>query len=290
MKKLLSFIIAVLLVFVYSFGAFGVTASALTSGYYTYTISNGEATITECDVTISGDVIIPSILGGCSVTAIGNNAFLECENITSVIIPYGVKSLGYGVFWGCSQLVSAVIPDSVTSIDIFLFKECYKLTNVTIPDGLTVISQGMFWNCKSLDTFVLPDSLTDIQYGAFNGCESLYSIVIPKNVTKLGNGAFNGCSSLTSVMYGGSELDRSQITVGSGNVHITNATWYYCAPGDINGDFAIDLLDVACLERYLADWVGYNDQTVALEMADMNMDGTLDNLDVLCFLNKLTRN
>ena len=39
---------------------FAVSASAETEGYYTYEVENGEATITDVDTSISGDVVIPS--------------------------------------------------------------------------------------------------------------------------------------------------------------------------------------------------------------------------------------
>lgn len=48
-----------------------------TSGYYTYTISEGEATITDCDTSISGDIVIPDTLGGYPVTIIGFQTFLH---------------------------------------------------------------------------------------------------------------------------------------------------------------------------------------------------------------------
>ena len=35
------------------------TANAATDGYLTYTVSNGEATITECDDSVSGQYVIP---------------------------------------------------------------------------------------------------------------------------------------------------------------------------------------------------------------------------------------
>ena len=59
-------------------------ARAETEGYYTYTVSNGEATITDCNTAISGDIAIPSTLGGYPVTSIGDFAFDECSNLKIV--------------------------------------------------------------------------------------------------------------------------------------------------------------------------------------------------------------
>ncbi len=62
-------------------------AEAATSGYYTYTVSNGEATITDVDESISGDITIPDTLGGYPITTIGNLTFSDCDSLTVVYYP-----------------------------------------------------------------------------------------------------------------------------------------------------------------------------------------------------------
>ena len=95
-KKLLSIFICVAIVF--SAVPFaGVIANAegesFTEGYYTYTISDGKATITDCDLAISGDITLPTILGGYPVISIGSYAFLYCKKITNLTIPAGIRSI-----------------------------------------------------------------------------------------------------------------------------------------------------------------------------------------------------
>ena len=65
---------------------FATMASAASEGYYTYSVSNGEATITNYNSSISGAVVIPDTLGGYPVTRIGNGAFVRCAGLTSVTI------------------------------------------------------------------------------------------------------------------------------------------------------------------------------------------------------------
>ena len=71
-----------------------VTANAATFEIYTYMVSNGEATITRCDNDASGSITIPSTLGGCPVTSIGDGAFSYCDSLTSITIPDRVTSIG----------------------------------------------------------------------------------------------------------------------------------------------------------------------------------------------------
>ena len=53
MKKLLSLTLALaIIICAIPFGAFTFTASAAISGYYTYSVSNGEAAITDVDPSI----------------------------------------------------------------------------------------------------------------------------------------------------------------------------------------------------------------------------------------------
>ncbi len=140
------------------------------------------------------DVVIPA-----GVTSIGEGAFFECYDLTSITIPDSVTSIGDFAFSQCSSLKSITIPDSVTSIGGDAFEDCDSLTSVTIPGSVTDIDSGAFERCSSLTTVTIPDSVTGIGFGIFSGCSSLTSVVIPDSVTSIGDDAFEDCSSLTTV-------------------------------------------------------------------------------------------
>lgn len=144
-----------------------VQANAATEGYYTYSVANGEATITDCDTAISGDITIPSTLGGYPVTAIGLWAFYDCSNLTSITIPEGVSSIGDDAFYECTSLTSITIPEGVTSIGNSAFMYCTSLTSIVIPDGVTAIGNQLFQACESLTSVTIPDSVTSIGENAF---------------------------------------------------------------------------------------------------------------------------
>ena len=72
------------------------------------------------------------ILNG--TVSIGDFAFFNCLNITSITIPDSVTSIGTAAFACCMSLTSINIPDSVTSIGLLPFDTCYNLT-VTVNPG-----------------------------------------------------------------------------------------------------------------------------------------------------------
>ncbi|WP_278247491.1 leucine-rich repeat protein, partial [Clostridium beijerinckii] len=168
-------------------------------GFTYQLINNG----TEYEITgytgTSTDITIPSKINGKNVTSIGNRAFQEKSNVTSIVIPEGVTNIGYAAFANCSGLTAITIPNSVTSIGDIAFYTCSNLRSIVIPEGVTSIGQYTFGECSGLTSVTIPNSVTSIGDSAFSRCSNLTSITIPENVTSVGNYAFTGCIALTSI-------------------------------------------------------------------------------------------
>ena len=184
------------------------------SNQYCPTISRG----------ISGEVRIPSKLGGVLVTSVGAGAFSGCNSLTGIILPNSVKTIGYQAFKLCSSLTSITIPSSVTSIDSLAFEGCYALTNAVIyGTGIYDYSErkyAIFSSCSNLvsittrDTssymfsvstnlqeIALLEGMESIKKCTFYSCQSLQEIEIPNSVTNIGDSAFYGCSSLAKICF-----------------------------------------------------------------------------------------
>ena len=173
------------------------------SGYYYYIPSSIKS------ITITGGNTPNNAFRNCnsltsitipdSVTSIGRGAFYGCSGLTSITIPDGVTSIGESAFHGCSGLTSITIPDGVTSIGESVLRGCSGLTSITIPDGVTSIGSSAFYNCSGLTSITIPDGVTSIGSSAFYNCSGLTSITIPDGVTSIGSSAFYNCSGLTSI-------------------------------------------------------------------------------------------
>ena len=81
-----------------------------------------------------------SVLSGAlnltGARGIGNMAFSECDDLTSVTIGEGVASIGDYAFYGCSGLTSVTIPSSVASIGEEAFSDT-ALAKVYVAKGDT---------------------------------------------------------------------------------------------------------------------------------------------------------
>ncbi|MGN0654667.1 MAG: leucine-rich repeat protein [Oscillospiraceae bacterium] len=198
------------------------------SGYYTYTVSKGKATITNCDESISGKIVIPEKLGGYPVTIIGDYAFYDCSGLTSITIPDGVTSIGDEAFFCCFALKSITIPDSVTDIGFGAFNGCIGLIDITIPDRVTYIGDYAFSSCSCLTNITIPDGVTRIGSGAFDGCTGLTRITIPDSVNSISYMAFSNCENLKDVYYTGTEKQWKSIDIDEfDNDCLTNANIHY---------------------------------------------------------------
>ncbi len=153
------------------------------------------------------NTIIPN-----SVTSIGNEAFYNCDYLTSIEIPNSVTSIGNYAFYSCSGLTSIEIPNSVTSIGRSAFIYCSKLTSIEISNSVTSIKDYAFAYCFGLTSIEIPNSVTSIGENAFISCSGLTSIEIPNSVTSIGNNAFSYCSNLTSVKCHAENVPTTKIT------------------------------------------------------------------------------
>ncbi len=196
----------------------------------------------------------------------------EAESIVTLKIEYGVTSIGESAFYNCRNITSVTIPTSVTRIESFAFQDCENISDVyyggtsgqwdeiyieecntplteanihcdgtdvppsgddltwTLEDGtLTISGEGdmkdysssepapWYGEVETIEEIEIEDGVTSIGSYAFAGCTSLSQITIPTSVSRIGTSAFYNCGELSVVWYGGSDEQWYEVSVGSGN-------------------------------------------------------------------------
>ena len=191
------------------------------------------------------------------VTSIGENAFLYCEDLTSVTIPNSITGIGGGAFSGLKGLTSIEIPNSVTYIGEVAFSGCSGLTSIEIPNSVTSIGYQTFRNCTGLTSIEIPNSVTNIGEGAFYGCTGLTSITIPNSVTSIGEKAFYGCKRLTSVTIGNSLKNIGYAAFGNSDIvneiHFNGSLEEWCTKKMWNPSNISDCYDLYIQETKITD-------------------------------------
>jgi hypothetical protein len=242
-------------------------AGTTAQGAFTYMANTDSVSVTITGYTdsVPDDLVIPPKINGLTVTAIGEGAFGEVNNLTnvtipntvttigeaafnaagltSVTIPYGVTNISDAAFEDCENMTNAIIPASVTTIGPGAFSDT-ALTDVTIPNSVANLGDGALSSCHDLTNVSLGSGVTSIAHATFVGDFMLQTIKIPAAVTNLGDIAFEDCSILTDVFFLGNAPNVESTTFpntafyGFHDMQISNyytATAYYL-PGTTGWD------------------------------------------------------
>ena len=166
--------------------------------YLRYTkLEDNTVTVTGCSSDID-KIDIPNQIEGLPVTAIGENAFNGCSQLTEITIPNSVSDIGDYAFSGCA-IRNIVIPDNVKTISAGMFSGCTNLQSVTMPDSIQEIGSNAFYGCGSIRNITIPESTASIGNYAFYNCYNLNDIIIGGGVESIGEHAFQDCRSLQNV-------------------------------------------------------------------------------------------
>ena len=156
------------------------------------------------------DITIPTTLGGCTVTGLGDYSFAAnsddgstydplCSNICSVTIPQKVTSIGKRAFYDCKNLTTLVLGEDIQTIGNYAFECCTSLTGVTIPQSVTSIGYYAFEGCTNLNPLTIKGPITSMGNYAFAGSTYLTSLTLYDDIQTIGNFAFLGSTSLKTV-------------------------------------------------------------------------------------------
>lgn len=170
-------------------------------------------------LTVKGALVIPKQVRNVTVSSIGNRAFVNCSNLSKIVIPSSVIIIGPRAFDGCTGLTEVVFEDdsSIEIIGEHAFSGCTGLKEIEIPKNVTSIGYdyssdwhiGAFDDCSCSISFA--EGMVSIPANALSGETGITAVTIPSTVTNIGDSAFNGCTGLKAIVFEG---DSSLESIG----------------------------------------------------------------------------
>lgn len=257
MKKFLGLFLAVLMLV----SVVPMSASAETEGIFTYTVTDGEVTITGVSETVTGDIVIPDTIDGYPVTGIGtlldgvdmiknvyigknistiNNYALYCYALESITVDEEnqyFSSDENGVLFDKEKTIliqypfgskneEYVVPSTVKEIGFESMTNIPYLKKLILPYGLETIGRNAIAEYIAIYELTIPDTVTRIESGALFGTHIISEITIPASVEYIGEQGLGGvyCFPHDKIYIEGMDTDLKDSYMGflaSGFVGIT---------------------------------------------------------------------
>ena len=186
----------------------------------------------------NNDSSINHVIGGSLLEKISNEAFLNCQNLSSLNFTncHSLQTISNLAFQDCSNLLSVDFTNctSLLIIDPAAFRQCYELSSVDFTNcsNLTTITEQAFQNCSALESvnFTNCHKLQTIGNAVFRYCYKLSNVDFSgTSLNSIGIQAFRDCLQLSSLNFTNcSSLTLSNIDTsafqGSKIIQIVNIT------------------------------------------------------------------
>ena len=126
---------------------------------------------------------------------IGEESFLNCKDLESVVFNGAECTIGESAFSGCEKLYSLPLPMNVGNIGVRAFENCTGLSNIQIPESGVNIDSYAFYGCSNLENLELQGKNCVVNSYAF-AKTGIKSLTISEGVSSIGEYAFSDCYNL----------------------------------------------------------------------------------------------
>jgi len=234
-------------------------AASITHNGINYTTSGQNATVAKYTITkatetspadtafYKGDIVIPETFeyegNTYTVVATAANSFLDCKQLTSVVLPETCVTIGRNSFKGCTALTKSPIPTTATSVGNGVFNGCSSLEEVTVTAKWGKIISENFSGCplkkmtfagndpvvimieafgKTSDTQLAVKTLEELYFECnidasayannqqpFHNLTALKKITFTGAASSLSSTMFQGCTALNEVIFAEGNLISS---------------------------------------------------------------------------------
>lgn len=125
-----------------------------------------------------------------NIIRIPAEAFMECQELSEVLLPENVTEIGRRAFYRCMELEKIEIPQSVERIEKEAFYQT-GLHQLKLPENLRFIGESAFLKCKNLEYVRIPETVETVEKWAFHGCSMLKTIEFSGNPDMIGDWIIN---------------------------------------------------------------------------------------------------
>lgn len=212
----------------------------------------------------SGDALsitVPSTYQNLPVKVITKDAFGECWNLKTLVIPDSVTEIEQGALFFCISLESLTIPfvggnadggllayifntatvsnnkgaipttlktliiegSTSTVLQNNALSNISSLTRIEIKIPVTQTGNNVMANCENLETVILPDTLTKLSDSTFSKCPNLKNIKLNEGLKTIGKNVFEDNTSLESIHIPASVTSIST-SIFAGCLNLTTIT------------------------------------------------------------------
>lgn len=182
----------------------------------------------------------------------------KAKTQTSYIIPSSVTTVGRDAFEECENLKSIILPEKLTSIEESAFSSS-GIKTIEMPAGVTTISRSAF-NSSFIESIVLPNNIVKIDEMAFRNCKNLKKIFIQNPQCEIYDSFGTICSNLAfenayrqfdGIIYG---YENSTAHAYAQKYEYPFSAFIY---GDANSDGKLTAGDAAFIAKNLAEQKGH---------------------------------
>ena len=224
------------------------------------------------------------------LTAIDDYAFYQ-SSLQKVAFPESVESIGEYAFSESSISGELCVPGTVKAIKNYAFYSCKQLTSVILEEGVETVG----WHSLSgpISTLSLPSTLTYMSSMAIDpyvNAGSSSGIFLPEgNLYVYVHSATPPAINYFAFYYifGDGHL---VVPFGAVDAYKASDAWMqfgqYLEYGDVNMDGYVNNRDVISTRAFI---LGNNPSPFHEQMADVNGDGTINNRDVILLRNNVMR-
>ena len=149
-----------------------------------------------------------------TLTRIGEMAFYLCPLTGSVSLSSGLTTLGHGAFYGCSNITYFYLPATLTNIGTEAFAHCLGVEFFAVSSdnpNYTTAGDVLFNKDKTVlmyypvahsrTSYTVPQSVTKIDDDAFYSATNLTEIILPDQLETIGSDGLENCSALTEITF-----------------------------------------------------------------------------------------